>query len=57
MGDMHLEGGMDGESECFSGLGKYMQIAEEIRRRDPKVDTIILTSEDERYLQVRPCHP
>lgn len=54
MGSLHRTDGMNGESECFGGLlDKYMQMAEDIRRLDPKVDTIILTSEDDRYLQDR----
>jgi len=52
---MHVEGEgqMDGESECFKSLDEYMKIAEQIRRFDPQVDTIILTSEDKRYLEQR----
>ena len=55
MGDMHVngEGQMNGESECFRDLEQYMKMAENIRRFDPQVDTIILTSEDERYLEQR----
>jgi hypothetical protein len=53
LGDMHVGGGMDGESECFKGLAEYMHVAEEIRKYDPRVDTIILTSDDERYLRER----
>ena len=50
---MHLEGGLKGESECFTSLTPYMQMAERIRELDPLVDTIILTSEDQRYLDER----
>jgi hypothetical protein len=50
---MHLEGGLKGESECFTSLEPYMQMAERIRELDPVVNTIILTSEDQRYLDER----
>jgi len=55
VGEMHREGQgqMDGESECFSSLERYMEMAEQIRKVDPQVNTIILTSEDERYLEYR----
>jgi hypothetical protein len=54
MGSLHRTDGMEGENTCYLGLlDKYMQMAEDIRRLDPKVDTIILTSEDDRYLQDR----
>ena len=52
-GEMHLEGGLAGESECFTSLGPYMAMAEKIRELDPRVDTIVLTSEDQRYLNDR----
>ena len=48
-----MEGGLAGESECFTNLGPYMAMAEKIRELDPRVDTIILTSEDARYLDDR----
>ena len=50
---MHVDGGFSGESECFPSLYRYMQLAEKIRKLDPKVDTVILTSDDPRYLEDR----
>jgi len=39
------------ETWCLDGFDKYMEIAEHIRKYDPKVDTIILTSEDDRFFK------
>lgn len=52
-GSMHVDGGFAGESECFPSLERYMMVAEKIRKLDPRVDTIILTSDDPRYLEER----
>jgi hypothetical protein len=52
-GAMHVNGGFEGESECFPSLHRYMAVAEKIRILDSKVNTIILTSDDARYLEQR----
>jgi hypothetical protein len=40
-------GSNDWETECLS-FDTYMEFAERLRELDPRLDTIILTSEDER---------
>jgi hypothetical protein len=44
-----------GESDCLP-LEYYLEVAEMIRRFDPQVDTIILTSEDRRFVEARANH-
>jgi len=43
----------DAESEC-PPFSQYMKIANEIRKMDPRVENIILTSEDPKYLEEYP---
>jgi hypothetical protein len=50
--DLHIDGGVPGESDCLP-FGVYMEVAELIRQHNPAVNTIILTSEDRRFIEAR----
>lgn len=52
MGAYQLSSGFGGESTCLS-FDAYMQAAELVRQNDPRVDTILLTSEDPRFVEAR----
>ena len=48
----HVSTPLQGETSCPS-FQTYMEVAEMIRENDPLVDTILLSSEDARFVEAR----
>lgn len=48
----HTTQQQDGETSCLS-FTQYMELCELIRELDPQVDTILLSSEDARFVEAR----